>query len=38
MNCWKRRENETELIHIKAQCTDIEEKVKAIKADLAKWS
>jgi len=34
----EKRENETELIHIKAQCKDIEEKVKAIKADLAKLS
>ena len=34
----EKRENETELTHIKAQCNDIEEKIKAIKADLAKLS
>lgn len=34
----EKRENETELTHIKAQYNDIEEKIKAIKADLAKLS
>ena len=34
----EKRENETELTHIKAQCNNIEEKIKAIKADLAKLS
>jgi len=34
----EKRENETELTHIKAQYNDIKEKIKAIKADLAKLS